>query len=70
MANAKLSVLSAAMNTATAATVATAIGNGIVASDITALIDLLKTLSLRPDLAIPAMKLSPVGLGATYLSPG
>lgn len=69
MANAKLSTL-ATQFAANAAAVATATAGGVVTADITALADMLKTLSLRPDLALPAMKQAPPALASTYIQQG
>lgn len=68
MANAKLSVVAAQMK-ANAAAIATAAAGGIVTSDITALADMLNTLALNPDLALPAMMQCPAALASTYLQP-
>jgi len=69
MANAKLSALSAQCST-NAAAAATALAGGIVTSDVVALADVLKTMSLRNDFAIQVMKLVPAALGPTYIAPG
>jgi hypothetical protein len=69
MANAKVSVL-ATQFAANAAAIATAAAGGIVTSDITALADLLKTLSLRNDLLLPAMALANIANTQTNLTPG
>jgi hypothetical protein len=68
MANAKLSVLATQMK-ANAAAIATAVAGGVVTSDITALADMLNTLALNPDLALPAMSQCPPALASTYLQP-
>lgn len=57
MANAKFSTL-ATQFAANAAAVAAAAAGTVVTSDITALADLLKTLSLRDDLALPPLLLA------------
>jgi len=69
MANAKFSLL-ATQFAANAAAVATATAGGVATSDITALADLMKTLSLRNDLAIPALLLGSASVAATQLTPG
>jgi len=56
----KLSLMSTQI-AANAAAVATAIAGGVSTADATALADLLKTLSLRPDLAVPAIALGSSG---------
>jgi hypothetical protein len=69
MANAKLSTISAQCLT-NAAAVATALGGGIVTSDVTALADFLKTLSLRNGDAFAMMSQTPPALASTYIAPG
>ncbi len=69
MANAKLSVLATQFAT-NAAAIATAASGSIVTSDITALADLLKTLSLRNDLLLPALYLANPANSTTQLTPG
>jgi hypothetical protein len=69
MAQARLSVI-AAQCTANAAAVATALGGGIVTSDVTALGDLLKTLALSPDIFIPLAGMCPPSLASTYIQQG
>ena len=69
MANVKLSTLSA-LCSANAAAVATALAGGIVTSDVVALADLLKSMSLRTAMALSVMTQAPPALASTYLSPG
>ncbi len=61
-----LSTLSSRMTSATAATVAAAIGGGTTANEVTALIQLLSVLGLRNDLSIPPLKLT----NNSQLTPG
>jgi hypothetical protein len=68
MANAKLSTISTQC-ASNAAAVATALGGGVVTSDVTALADLLKTLSLRPGDSYAIMTQCPPALASTYLTP-
>lgn len=69
MANAKLSTL-ATQFAANSAAIATAAAGTVVTSDITALADLLKTLSLRNDLLLPIMFLANPANSTTNLTPG
>lgn len=71
MANARLSVLATQFAVGgNQAAMATAIGGGIVASDIAALAAVITTLSLSPDLSIPLIGQSTTpALAATMLQP-
>lgn len=69
MANAKLSTL-ATQFAANAAAIATSAAGTVVTSDITALADILKTLSLRNDLAQPLFQLANPTNSTTQLTPG
>ena len=69
MANAKFSTLATQFST-NAAAIATAAGGTIVTSDITALADFLKTLSLFPHHCFPIIAIASPGLASTQLTPG
>lgn len=69
MANAHLSTLATQLNT-NAAAVATAAAGTIVTSDIVALADFLKILSMRQDFAWPPMQLATPSLVSTYIQLG
>lgn len=69
MANAHLSTL-ATQFSANAAAIATAAAGTIVTSDITALADFLKILSMRQDFSLPPMLLATPSLVSTYIQPG
>jgi hypothetical protein len=52
-----LKSLATKMTAATAATIATAIGDGTTAAEVTALISLMNVLAARRDLSIPPLKI-------------
>ena len=69
MANAKFSTL-ATQFAANAAAIATSAAGTVVTSDIQVLANILKTLSLRPDMALPLQYLSPGTDAPNQLTPG
>lgn len=69
MANAKFSTLATQFQT-NAAAIATAAGGSVVTSDIAVLANILKTLSLRNDMAFAIMRLLDTSLASVYLTPG
>jgi hypothetical protein len=69
MANARLSTI-ATQCTANAAAVATALGGGIVTSDVTALGSVLMLLALSPDLMVPTIgQATTPALASTMIQP-
>jgi hypothetical protein len=72
MSNARISTLATQFAvTGNQAAMATAIGGGIVASDLQALAALMNLLALSPDVSMPLLgqAVTPPGLGGTYAAP-